>query len=216
MRGFASRLLALLIGILLPLTAALAQQQDLQLPAPDITAPKLVYDPAAEPATAGQPFVISVTATDETGVESVSLFYRRTGEGAFTRLEMDAIGGDMYMVMVPAEDMREPGIEYYVQAADQAGNTVLRGYSFQPLAVEVVPGPTVEVEPEPIPQPAAPEPEPTVAKADSGAPTWIWVLLGVGAAAALAGGGGGGAGGGGAGGGGGGEVTVPIDAPIPQ
>ncbi len=208
MSGIA-RVAAALLGALLPMAAALAQQQDLQLPAQDITAPKLVYEPSAEAATAGEPYVISVTATDETAVESVSLFYRRIGDSAFTRLEMDPIGGGMYTLSVPAEDMREPGIEYYVQAADQAGNTVLRGYSFQPLALEVVPAPAVAA-PEAAPEPVAPEPEPqpTVAEADSGGVNWLWIVLGVGAAVALAGGG--------DGGGGGDSDTVTIGGPTPE
>ncbi len=47
---------------------------------------------------------------------------------------------DNYSVTLGHDEMIAPGIEYYIQAADFAGNTLLHGYSFSPLTVSVITG----------------------------------------------------------------------------
>ena len=43
-----------------------------------------------------------------------------------------------YRTTVSADQIKAPGLEYYVQATDNAGNTLLHGYSFSPLSVKTV------------------------------------------------------------------------------
>lgn len=183
--------------------------QELALPAADITAPKIEHATISEEMPAGQPLSITVGVTDETGVKAVTLFYRVKGTENYQRLPMSQQGGtNNYLAVIPSDDSRVPGIEYYVQAEDLAGNTLLRGYDFMPLQIAVYETtPVVPIE----------EEKPMVKK---GLSTTQWVLIGLGVAAAagivaaVAGGGGGGS----SGGGGGtpastGSITVGAPAP---
>lgn len=180
-----------------------AQQGDqLALPAPDPIAPVVVHEPAAEGTAAGEPLAISATVTDNVGVSTVTLFYRAVGEESYKRVQMRRIGTtDMYMATVAADEVREPGVEYYIQASDTAGNSLLHGYSFSPLRVGVAAAMA--------PVAAAPSATGAQAKKEGGV-NWLWIVLGVGAVAALAASGGGG--------GGNGDKTgdVVIGGPLPQ
>jgi hypothetical protein len=170
--------------------------QELKLPAPDVSAPNIEHDTITEKIKVGQPLAISVTATDNTGIKSVILYYRVVGDAKFKYLTMvKGEGSDKYSAEIPEDDVRIPGIEYYIEAADLAGNKVLRGYSFSPLKVVVVPE---GYKKEAVVATPPPEPKPGEKKKEKGffARNWMWIGLGVlavgGIAAAVGGGGGGG------------------------
>ena len=43
-----------------------------------------------------------------------------------------------YQAVIAPDEVKEPGIEYYIQAKDQAGNASLKGFAFSPMKVLVV------------------------------------------------------------------------------
>ena len=63
---------------------------------------------------------VSATITDpaEPFVQDAFLYYRTVGTSSFTRLPMTAEPEDRWTASIPAADVQEPGIEYYLQATD--------------------------------------------------------------------------------------------------
>jgi len=186
-----------------PLVHADAQ---LTLPATDVTAPNVVQAPITKPVASGSSQEITATVTDDTGVKSVILFYRAVGASSYNRKTMlRIVGSDNYSAVI--DHMPNKGLEYYIQAEDTQGNSVLHGYSFSPLVIhteESMPG----IKPEAVAQTGAEGEK----KTTSSNYKWLWIGLGVLAVGALAGGGGGG--------GGGGSTTpttgtVTVGAPLP-
>lgn len=169
----------------------LLRAQELSLPSGDLIAPVVKHDPITKTVDAGTSQSIRATVTDNVGVQSVILFYRTIGATEYDRLTMKrTLGTDEYSVEL--KEIPSPGIEYYVQATDLAGNSLLRGYSFSPLTLKAMPKAPVEVAKE------TSAIEPTAEKSGKKKPNWLLIGLGVlavGAVAALAGGGGGGGGG---------------------
>jgi len=113
---------------------------DLALPSGDLVAPKISHTPNTKPISQGESYYITATVTDNVGVKDVLLFYRTIGATEYKRLLMDNGGNDLYSKEIPSSDLLSPGIQYYIQAEDLAGNTLLHGYSFSPLVVKVNPG----------------------------------------------------------------------------
>jgi len=170
----------------------------LALPSADLVAPVVKHHPIENTPTAGLSQKFSAIVTDNVGVKSVTLFYRQIGSKQYQQKAMRKVGDtDEYLAILDADEMKAPGIEYYIQASDLAGNNLLHGYSFSPLVVNVSPAaakPTEKVS-------FAPEENKETSK-------WVWIGLGVLAVAAAAGGGGGG-------GGSSNNGTVTITAPLP-
>ena len=190
------------------------QAAQLSLPSGDLIAPEVSHEVIPGTLQAGSSLQIKATVTDNVGVKSVTLFYRTKGVEEYKRISMNRIGdSDEYAVTLGKDDLVAPGIEYYIQAMDLAGNSLLHGYSFSPLAVNVVP-PSAPKASEGVAEKAQPageviREEPKAEKKKS--KTWLWIALGVvavGVIAAAASGGGGGDGGGDTG-------TVVVTAPTP-
>ena len=167
----------------------------LSLPSGDLVAPEVSHEVIADSLEAGSSVQIKATVTDNVGVKSVTLFYRTKGEEDYKRISMNRIGEtNEYAVTLGKQDLVEPGIEYYIQAMDLAGNSLLHGYSFSPLAVNVVApvAPTAKV-PKAVAEGETIREEPPAEKKKTN--TWIWIAVGalaLGVVAAAAGGGGGG------------------------
>jgi len=165
----------------------------LALPTSDIVAPKVEHQPSNEAAVSGKAYSIIANVTDNNGVKSVLLFYRNIGSSEYNRLLMNSLGGDQYGITLDAEIVINPGLEYYIQAEDLAGNTLLHGYSFSPLIVKVIGSGLGE----------GLDGSDTTILAESDSPgqsglssgifsnKWVWIGLGVLVAAASSGGGGG-------------------------
>lgn len=128
------------------------------------------------------------------GVKSVILFYRDSNATEFKRLKMNR-DLDSLVYTTQLTVTASPGLDYYIQATDLAGNTLLFGYSFSPLTIAVTPAAVDNM--------AATDntnammvtsaAEAGGEKEKSGISKWVWIGLGVVAAgAALSGGGGGG------------------------
>ena len=189
--------------ILLPLSPLWAQE--LKFPEDiDLMAPTIQHEPPAQASPAEEKLLIEATITDNVAVEETTLFYRPLGYPEYSSINMELIANHLYSAAIPREEVQEPGIEYYIQASDEAGNMVMRGFSFSPLIVTVTPAlPGVEEkkdqaiagieEPQESFRLATEEPavKPWYKK------WWVWTLVAVvigGAAAASGGGGGGGEG----------------------
>jgi hypothetical protein len=95
----------------------------LQAAAVDAIAPVVQHDPVASEVSAGTPLTISATVTDNVGVAKVTLFFRARGDSDYQRLAMNRIGNtDMFITTLDTDHVREPALEYYIEAADAAGN----------------------------------------------------------------------------------------------
>jgi len=191
------------------------QAAQLSLPTGDLVAPEVSHEVISDSLEAGSSIQIKATVTDNVGVKAVTLFYRTTGTEEYRRVSMNRLGDtDEYAVTLGKTELIEPGIEYYIQAMDLAGNSLLHGYSFSPLKVSVIAPATPKAEaPVAVTEETIRE-EPQAEKKKSR--TWLWIAVGalaVGVIAAAAGGGGGGDDGGG--GGGGDTGTVVVTSPTP-
>jgi hypothetical protein len=158
------------------------------------TAPEISHGMIPGTLEAGSSVQIKVTVSDKEGIKSVTLFYRTKGTKAYKRTAMYRIGdSDEYAVTLGKDDLVAPGVEYYIQALDLAGNTLEHGYANSPLALTVVPV-----------APKAQSNEIVTQKTVAGSVlddekagkkkhrTWLWIGLGalaVGAIAAVASGG---------------------------
>jgi len=120
------------------LFASLSHAEQLALPSGDLIAPQITHEVFKETIKAGSSQQIKATITDNVGVNTVTLFYRTIGSGDYKRVQMNQVDGTSeYVVMLGFQDTVEPGIEYYIQAVDLAGNALLNGYSFSPLKIGI-------------------------------------------------------------------------------
>ncbi len=171
---------------------SVAQAAELALPSGDLIAPVIEHTPIEKDIYAGEQINIKATVTDNVGVKNVILFYRDAGTVEFKRLKMNRdLDSFIYTAQLVATD--SPGLEYYIQAADLAGNTLLFGYSFSPLITPVIPAAVdIAVTDNSDTNAAAAATLAVEEKKKSGISKWVWIGLGVVAAgAALSGGGGG-------------------------
>ncbi|MCF6235722.1 MAG: hypothetical protein L3J70_05015 [Gammaproteobacteria bacterium] len=187
LRIFRSSLILLLCQSLAFSPVVFAEQ--LALPSGDLIAPKIVFTPITKPINADEALELSATVTDNVAVQSVTLFYRTIGTSDYERTALQREEQtDQYHTTIDA--VQSPGIEYYLQATDLAGNTLLRGYSFSPLIVNVntaVDSPTTESTASILEAETKPEIE--IEKSSS--KKWLWIGLGVLAVGAIASSGGG-------------------------
>jgi hypothetical protein len=175
-----------------------------EAPEIDLVAPKILHARPMGIFHGGQEIEIVATVTDPgSGVAGVRLFFRSKGERNYRVLEMIPDTNDRYRATIPGEAAEDPGVEYYLEAEDRAGNRVqtLRPPDLSPTFVEVK-SPTVWERFQGNDKPWYKKP-------------WVWTVAGVvvlGAAASMGGGGGGG------GGGGAGSPTtgtITVDSPVP-
>jgi hypothetical protein len=170
----------------------------------DLTAPVIKHAPPTRAFRSGESVTIQATITDNGELKEATLFYREMGKEEYSSINMERLPQGIFSVSIPREDIAEPGIEYYIEAADQAGNVALRGFSFSPLTLTVTPALSDEATDETFTENVFPaEEKQTPLKAED-APAkpwykkwWVWAIAGavvVGAAAAGGGGGGGGGG----------------------
>ena len=198
MPGHAMKLLRMMLVALLSVSFILfpvVQAAELALPSGDLIAPVIKHTLIKKDIYSGQQIDVKATVTDNVGVKNVTLFYRDKNAAEFKRLKMNRdLDSFIYTAQLTATD--PPGLEYYIQATDLGGNTLLFGYSFSPLTIAVLP--------EAVDNIAASDnsdTNSTVATATvkageekkTGISKWVWIGLGVVVAgAALSGGGGGG------------------------
>ena len=168
--------------MLLPFTNLYAAD-DLALPSGDVVAPEIKHTPSTTNVPVGEFVDIHATVTDNVGVKEVIVFYRdKISTNEFKRSKMTReLGTDYYSVSLPS--VKAPGLEYYIQATDVAGNTILHGHTFSPLSVSTssdAPAEETEKKIVAIPDGTVPAPSQGVNK-------WVWVGLGIVLVGALAG-----------------------------
>lgn len=201
---FVSRIISVFMALLLSLSPAMTSLAQAQA-ARDITPPKVLHEPDSGEVPSDQPYVVSATVSDENGVGNVTLFFRQVGSSIFNSVDMTPTGkADVFVTEINPAELNPPGLEYYIQAEDTSGNTLLRGFTFEPLVLKIGEGSSGSDQ-------LASQSTDEVKKSGSSSSKWLWIGLGVLAVGGLA------AGGGGGGGGGGNEdPSVTINAPIPQ
>lgn len=166
----------------------IAQAESLALPSGDVIAPEIKHVPFKTNISSNELAKIRATVTDNVAVKSVTVFYRdQVGATEYKRKVMDReLGTDDFVTTLPK--VAAPGLEYFIQATDRAGNTILHGHTFSPLTINVATGKgaTDKQEVAKAAQKSGPSMEPAEGKISK----WVWIGLGVLAVAALAGGGG--------------------------
>lgn len=150
-----------LFVLLLLFPLSLFAQEEVLPPNLDIAAPEIGDQPSAESVPSGNDLTLEVTVTDDVAVHEVSLFYRTLGGQRYVRVPMLLKGKDRYLFTLPGRMVQGPGIEYYLQASDKAGNTVTRGTPSFPREIQVV------AEPHP------PQVRPWYKR------PWVWAIVGV-------------------------------------
>jgi len=89
-------------------------------------------------ATAGEPAPLAFLIENEAGLSSAWLHYRRRGDASYKRALL-AREGDLYLRgSIPADAVRAPGVEYFVEVATAAGQVgTAVGRPDKPIEVEV-------------------------------------------------------------------------------
>lgn len=104
----------------------------------DIIPPVIDHPPFDQPVVAGTAIRINAIVEDsQSGVREVVFYYRNLGAMTYTMITMTSAGSDVYCALIPAEQVRQPAVEYFIEAVDRAGNTMLRGIQFSPLVIAV-------------------------------------------------------------------------------
>ena len=84
---------------------------------PTDTIPPVLSHTPITAAPPGQPLSLTATATDNVGVQSVTLFYRPLG-GSYASRAMVKTTGNSYAATLEGSLITAPGIEYYLEASD--------------------------------------------------------------------------------------------------
>ena len=136
----------------------------------DFSAPLIVL-PLDQPLKGTGGYRISARVTDDAALEEVMLHYRtiNSGEAFKTQAMVPERNDGFYSVVLPARQLQQPGIEYYIEARDHASNISQEPFPNQPRQVFYAASP---------------------ASSDSGNTTpggrkWLWIGLGVLAAGAV-------------------------------
>jgi len=167
----------------------------------DILAPKLSQPNYINTVIEGNDHSVTVNVVDNVAIKQVILYYRVIGAENFNSLQMNNINGtDEYQVTIAAKEIKDTGIEYYIQAIDSSDNVLFHGHSFSPLSVALITN-TINETPafddtekiteegmEEVAQLQVPE------KSSIFTNKWFWIGVGVLVLGAAAGGGGGGSG----------------------
>jgi len=123
--SFACCLLAL--GLLAPLVAA-QQPQEARL--------AIDHAPFTRVQKRGVPLAIEATITSPAGIRKAEVFCRVAGGGDFTALPMDSVGNSLYRTVVPDWMTAGKGLEYYITATDERGQSTSQGFVGFPLIVQ--------------------------------------------------------------------------------
>jgi len=125
--NFACCLLAL--GLLSTLVAA-QQPQEARL--------AIDHAPFTKAQRRGVPLAVEATITSPAGIRKAELFCRVAGGGDFTALPMEAVGNNLYRTVVPDWMTAGRGLEYYITATDERGQSTSQGFVGFPLFVPFV------------------------------------------------------------------------------
>jgi len=101
----------------------------------EVNPPQIQHEPitSTEP---GSSVTFRTVVTDETNVESVSLFYRRIGQTEYQSRPMVLIYNNRYNVILEDSLIEVPGLEYYIEASDGL-STATSGSAIAPYLTNV-------------------------------------------------------------------------------
>jgi len=109
----------------------------------DTIPPELTHTPLTS-AAPGMPLTLTADATDNVGVEGVTLHFRTIGTADYTTRTMTRTTGSRYAATIEGSRLLSPGVEYYIEATD--GISMVRsGRPEYPWQVTVVDRPVVNV-----------------------------------------------------------------------
>lgn len=138
--------------------------------ATDIIAPEISQEKYQDTLSSGVDHNIIVNVKDNVSVHEVILHYRVIYTETYESVSMQNLAGtDEYQASIFSEKIKSPGIEYYVEAVDTAGNSVLHGYPFSPISAKIVNDAT---EADSLTTEVPSEEE-------ESSNTWLWIGLGV-------------------------------------
>jgi len=98
------------------------------------------HAPFTRPQRRGAPLTIEATITSPAGIRKADVFCRAVGGGDFTALPMDSVAENRYRAVVPDWMTAGRGIEYYITATDERGQSTSQGFVGFPLVVQFVGG----------------------------------------------------------------------------
>ncbi len=128
-----SRVAGGLLALALLSTLAFAQQpQEARL--------AIDHAPFTRPQRRGAPLVIEATITATAGLRKAEVFCRTVGGGDFTVLPMEDVGTPRYRAVVPDWLTAGQGLEYYITATDERGQSTSQGFVGFPLSVQLLSG----------------------------------------------------------------------------
>ncbi len=108
--------------------------------AQDFLAPIVEHQGVLDSIEVGSEHVVTAKVTDDDEVALVVLFYRQKGDTVYQEKIMtnSLDGSGHYETTIPSEYVTEPGLEYYIQATDAAGNTLeMYGIGGKPFELAV-------------------------------------------------------------------------------
>jgi hypothetical protein len=98
------------------------------------------HAPFTRPQRRGVPLTIEATITSPAGIRKADVFCRAVGGGDFTALPMESVAENRYRTVVPDWMTAGQGIEYYITATDERGQSTSQGFVGFPLVVQLVGG----------------------------------------------------------------------------
>ncbi|MFV2058855.1 MAG: hypothetical protein ACC707_20525 [Thiohalomonadales bacterium] len=146
----------------------------------DVEPPLIEHTPFTQPQKPNASITIKATITDNLGVQSVSLNYRVKGMQNYRVLSMRlaATNQSLYVGTIPAGQIGSEPLEYYIQATDTGGNTVLRGGLLFPLSIAIIQPPIIE--PETVATNTVTTPDTSgLFDLPNNTTTWAWIAGGV-------------------------------------
>ncbi|MFQ5753017.1 MAG: FlgD immunoglobulin-like domain containing protein, partial [bacterium] len=87
----------------------------------DSIGPTLTLADTISVSSFGDSIVVTTSALDFSGVKMVYLNYRKGGSSRFELLEMPPIASDRYRKAIPADFVKEQGVEYFISSVDSIG-----------------------------------------------------------------------------------------------
>ena len=111
-------------------SVAMAQLEDSENPV-------IIHRQADTPGVAGELQTFLARVYDDVEVVDVTLYYRQSAVANFQQIPMrpllDSLGE--YMIAIETSDSEYPGLQYYIEAVDSAGNVTSRGFSYAPIVL---------------------------------------------------------------------------------
>jgi len=157
MKSTMKRILGLSLAVVMAASQLLAGIASAQVA--DTDPPVLIHRQADSAGVAGELQTFLARVSDDFEVASVTLYYRQSDSGQFTQIPMRALFDslDEYMIAVETVESAYPGLQYYIEARDSAGNITNRGYEYAPIVLPLDRAPVV-ADNRPVTQPVATQP----------------------------------------------------------